>query len=84
MQIIVDRVQRQFQAVGDAELIEDIVQMVLHRQAADTEDLADFIVQLAGQRAGQVEAEAVHVHLRHPVDQALDDQVAARIDCSGA
>ena len=33
------------------------------------------LVQLAGQRAGQVEAEAVDVHLRHPVAQAVHDEL---------
>ena len=33
------------------------------------------LVQLAGQRAGQVEAEAVDVHLQHPVAQAVHDQL---------
>ena len=31
--------------------------------------------QLAGQRAGQVEAEAVDVHLEHPVAQAVHDEL---------
>ena len=33
------------------------------------------LVQLAGQRAGQIEAEAVDVHLVHPVAQAVHDQL---------
>ena len=33
------------------------------------------IVQLARQRGGQIEAEAVDVHLRHPVAQAVHDQL---------
>ena len=33
------------------------------------------VVQLAGERGGQVEAEAVDVHLGHPVPQAVHDQL---------
>ena len=33
------------------------------------------LVQLAGQRAGQIEAEAVDVHLQHPVAQAVHDEL---------
>ena len=33
------------------------------------------VVQLAGQGAGQIEAEAVDVHLQHPVAQAVHDQL---------
>ena len=33
------------------------------------------VVQLAGERRGQVEAEAVHVHLLHPVAQAVHDEL---------
>ena len=33
------------------------------------------VVELAGQRRGQVEAEAVHVHLQHPVAQRVHDQL---------
>ena len=33
------------------------------------------LVQLAGQRRRQVEAEAVDVHLQHPVAQAVHDQL---------
>src|SRR6266403_4760077 len=35
MQTFVDRVERQFQAVRNAELVEDVVEMVLHRLLAD-------------------------------------------------
>ncbi len=33
------------------------------------------LVQAARQRTGQIEAEAVHVHVRHPVAQAVHDQL---------
>ena len=33
------------------------------------------LVQLAGQRAREIEAEAVDVHLQHPVAQAVHDQL---------
>ena len=33
------------------------------------------LVQLAGQRAGQIEAEPVDVHLRDPVAQAVHDEL---------
>ena len=33
------------------------------------------VVELAGQRGGQVEAEAIDVHLRHPVAQRVHDQL---------
>ena len=33
------------------------------------------VMQLPRQRGGQVEAEAVDVHLRHPVAQAVHDQL---------
>ena len=33
------------------------------------------VVQLARQRGGQIEAEAVHVHLQHPVAQAVHDEL---------
>ena len=36
--------------------------------------LFDF-VQLTGQRAGQVEAEPVDVHVEHPVAKAVHDQL---------
>ena len=43
----------------------------------DVEEGAQLVdlVQLAGQRAGQVEAEAVDVHLQHPVAQAVHDEL---------
>ena len=37
-------VQREFEAVGDAEFIEDIVQVVLHGLLGDEEFFADFAV----------------------------------------
>jgi len=40
----VDGVKREFQAVGDAQLIEDVVQMVLHRLLADKHLLGHFFV----------------------------------------
>ncbi len=39
-----DRVKREFQAVRDAEFIEDIVQMILHGLLADEHPLGDFLV----------------------------------------
>ena len=33
------------------------------------------VVELAGQRAGQIEAEPVDVHLEHPVAQAVHDEL---------
>ncbi len=47
MQPLVDRVQRQFQTVGNAQLVEDVVQMVLHRLLADEHLLGHFFVLVA-------------------------------------
>ena len=41
---MVDGVEGQFEAVGDAELIEDVVQVIFHRLFADEEFLSDFAV----------------------------------------
>ena len=41
---VVDGVEGQFEAVRDAELIEDIVEVVLYSLLADEELLADFAV----------------------------------------
>ena len=43
-QAVVDGVEGQLQAVGDAELVEDVVQVVLDGLFADKEFLADFLV----------------------------------------
>jgi hypothetical protein len=43
-QAVVNRVQRQFEAVGDAELVENIVQMVLDGLFGDEKLFADFLV----------------------------------------
>ena len=34
MDILVNRVERQFQPIGDTQLVEDFVQMILHRLLA--------------------------------------------------
>ena len=47
MQALVDGVERQFQAVGNAQLVEDVVQMVLHRLLADEHLLGHFLVLVA-------------------------------------
>ena len=39
-----DGVERQFQPVGNAQLVEDVVQMVLHRLLADEHLLGHFLV----------------------------------------
>ena len=46
----------------------------------DVEEGAEAVdlVQLAGQGGGQIEAEAVDVHLRHPVAQLVHDQLQHR------
>ena len=41
---VVDSVQRQFEAVGDAELVEDVVQMVFDGLLGDEKFFADFLV----------------------------------------
>ena len=38
------RVQGEFEAVGDAELVEDVVEVILHRLLADEELFANFLV----------------------------------------
>ncbi len=43
-QPVMNRVQRQFQPVRNAKLVENIVQVVLHRLLADKKLLADFLV----------------------------------------
>jgi hypothetical protein len=43
-QAMVDGVEREFEAVGNAELVEDVVQMIFHRLLADEELFADFLV----------------------------------------
>ena len=43
-QPVVNGVQRQFEAVGDAELVEDVVQVVLNGLLGDEELFADFLV----------------------------------------
>jgi hypothetical protein len=43
-QTVVDGVERQFEAIGDAELVEDIVEMVFNGLLADEELFADFLV----------------------------------------
>ena len=41
---MVDGVQREFQAVGNAELVEDIVQVIFYRLLADEKFFADLLV----------------------------------------
>src|SRR2546430_14921813 len=41
---VMNRVQRQFEAVGDAELVKNIVQMVFYRLFGDEKFFADFLV----------------------------------------
>jgi hypothetical protein len=41
---VVDSVQREFEAVGDAELVEDVVEMILDGLLGDEEFFADFLV----------------------------------------
>src|SRR6266478_2963723 len=43
-QAVVNRVEREFEAIGDAELIEDVVQMVLDGLLGDEKFFADFLV----------------------------------------
>ena len=47
---------------------------VLVNDVEERAQLVDF-VQLAGQRAGQIEAEAIDVHLDDPVAQAVHDEL---------
>src|SRR5579859_5089109 len=47
MQTLVDGVKSQFQAIGDAKFIEDVMQMVLHRLLADEHLLGHFLVLVA-------------------------------------
>src|SRR5258708_19803581 len=42
-QPVVNGVQRQFEAVGDAELVEDVMQMVFYGLLGDEELFADFL-----------------------------------------
>src|SRR5580698_6306041 len=44
MQALVNGVERQLQAVGNAELVENVVQMILHRLFADEHFLGHFLV----------------------------------------
>ena len=46
-QAVVDGVEGQFQAVGNAQFIEDVVQVILHGLFADEELFADFLVAVA-------------------------------------
>ena len=46
-QSMVDGVESEFEAVGDAEFIENIVQVIFHCLFADEEFLADFLVSVA-------------------------------------
>ena len=43
-QAVMDCVERQFEAVGDTELVKDVVQMILYGLLADEELYADFLV----------------------------------------
>ena len=43
-QAVMDRVQSQFQAVGHTELVEDVVEMVLHRLFGNEELFANLLV----------------------------------------
>jgi len=43
-QTVVNRVQREFEAVGNAQLVEDVVQVILDGLLADEEFFADFLV----------------------------------------
>ena len=44
MEVFVDGVERQFQAVGDAQLVEDVMQMVLDGLLADEHSLGNLLV----------------------------------------
>ncbi len=54
---------------------------VLMDDVEERAQLVDF-VQLAGERAGQIEAEAVDVHVDHPVAQAIHDELQHARDCA--
>ena len=43
-QAVVNGVEREFEAIGNAEFVEDVVQVVFHRLLADEKLLADFLV----------------------------------------
>ncbi len=43
-QPVVNRIERQLEAVGDAEFVEDVVQMVLDGLLGDEKLFADFLV----------------------------------------
>ena len=43
-QPMVNRVQRQFQPVGNAQFIEDVVQVIFHRLLGDEQLLSDFLI----------------------------------------
>src|SRR5215469_6303950 len=47
MKTLMDGVQREFEAIGDAQLIEDVVQVVLYRLLADEHLLGHFLVLVA-------------------------------------
>src|SRR6266851_4043776 len=46
-QAVVDRVEREFQPVGDAELVENVVQVIFDGLFADEKFFADFLVPVA-------------------------------------
>ena len=54
---------------------------VLMDDVEERTQLVDF-VQLAGERAGQIEAEAIDVHVDHPVAQAVHDELQHARDCA--
>ena len=65
-------------ALADVPGLGDQLDLAEHRVLLDEVEegrQAVDLVQLAGQRGGQVEAEAVDVHLEHPVAQAVHDQL---------
>ncbi len=43
-QAVVNRIQRELQAIGDAELVEDVVQMVFDGLLGDEKFFANFLV----------------------------------------
>ena len=44
---MVDCIEREFEAVGDAEFVKNVVEMILHGLLADEESYADFLVSKA-------------------------------------
>ena len=68
-------------ALADVPGLGDQLDLREHRVLVDdVEEGAEPVdlVQLARERGGEVEAEAVDVHLQHPVAQAVHDQLSVR------